>query len=279
MHTLDYEAEYNNRARVPQYVEINAGWFADAARYRAECTSAALDCAYGPGERHRYDYFPAAGMAPPLVFYIHGGYWQRGDRKDFSFLARALNAGGISVALPSYPLCPAVRVMDIVADLRTCLAAVWARTRQYPLVVGHSAGGHLAAAMLATDWSGVAGVPPDLVRAAMPVSGVFDLAPLIGTSLNEALRLDAAEARAASPLFWAPPPAGRRAIVAVGGAESGEFLRQARELAEAWRKAGVDAEELVVPAANHFTVVDELARPDAVLFRSAVSLARACAER
>ena len=89
--------------------------------------------------------------------------------------------------------------------------------------------------MLATDWSRVAGVPADLVRAGVSLSGVFDLPPLIGTSLNEALRLDAQAARAASPLFWPPPPKGRTLVAAVGGAESAEFLRQSRDIVAAWK--------------------------------------------
>ena len=114
-----------------------------------------------------------------------------------AFLAPALNAAGLDVAVPSYSLCPAVSVMDIVGEIRLCLAAIWKKTGKHPLVVGHSAGGHLTAAMLASDWSKVAGVPADLVRAGVAISGVFDVAPLIPTSLNEALRLDAEAARTA----------------------------------------------------------------------------------
>ena len=102
-----------------------------------------------------------AAPASPLVVFIHGGYWQRGDRKDYGFLARELNARGITVALPSYTLCPAVKVIDIVAEMRRFLKPrVGAHATSGPFVVGHSAGGHLAAAMLATDWSKVGGVPP-----------------------------------------------------------------------------------------------------------------------
>src|SRR4029450_9533713 len=97
------------------------------------------------------------------------GYWQRGARKDYSFVAKQLNAAGIDVALPSYSLCPTVPVMDIVGELRACLAAIWQKTKKHPVVTGHSAGGHLTAAMLATDWSKVADVPPDLVGAGVAI--------------------------------------------------------------------------------------------------------------
>ena len=270
---MDYEAEYNNRRRVPEHVEINARWQAASAAYRSTAR-ADLDQPYGPGERHRYDLYFAGDPKAPLVVYVHGGYWQRGDRKEYAFLARALNAAGLDVAVPSYSLCPAVSVMDIVGEIRLCLAVLWRKTGKHPLVVGHSAGGHLTAAMVASDWSKVVGVPPDLVRAGVAISGVFDLPPLIPTSLNEALRLDAQTARAASPLFWPPPPKGRTLVAAVGGAESAEFLRQSRDIVAAWRRAGLACEYLEVPGANHFTVVDELTRPGSALSGKVAALAR-----
>ncbi|HVY43467.1 MAG TPA: alpha/beta hydrolase [Hyphomicrobiaceae bacterium] len=276
MSALDYEAEYNNRRRVPEHPEINARWAKASAAYRAEAALEA-DQSYGSGARHRYDLYRPRGGAKdaPLVVYIHGGYWQRGDRKDYAFIARALNAAGLAVALPTYSLCPAVTIMDIVAELRRCLATLWERTRQRPVVVGHSAGGHLAAAMLATDWSKVGGAPNDLVRAGYSLSGVFDPAPLIGTSLNEALKLDASSAREASLLYWPPPPKGRPFVAAVGADESQEFIRQSLEITAAWSRAGVKAECVLVPSANHFTIVDELARPDSAMLARVVALARA----
>ena len=117
--------------------------------------------------------------------------------------------------------------------------ALWKQTKKRPVVVGHSAGGHLTAEMLARDWSGFAGVPADLVQRGYAISGVFDLAPLIGTSINEAVGLTSGTARVASPLFRPPPPKGRRFIAAVGGDESSEFLRQSRDIAENWSKVGV----------------------------------------
>jgi len=273
MTAIDNETEYNNRRRVPEHVEINARWQADSAAYR-KVARAELDLPYGPGERHRYDLYFAGEAKAPLVVYIHGGYWQRGDRKEYAFVARALNAVGLDVALPSYTLCPAVSVMDIVGELRLCLAAVWQKTRKHPLVVGHSAGGHLTGAMVATDWSKIAGVPADLVRAGVPISGVFEVAPLVGTTINEALGLDAAAAREVSPMLWPPPPKGRTVVAAVGGAESAEFRRQSRDIVAAWKLAGLACEYLEVPGANHFTVVDELTRPESPLFAKVSTLAR-----
>ena len=119
------------------------------------------------------------------------------------------------------------------------------------------------------------GVPDDLVRAGLAISGVFELEPLVGTSINDALRLDAATARAASPRWWPPPPPGRRMIAAVGAGESTEFRRQSRELAAAWASAGVDTRYVEIAGANHFTVIDELAIAGSALQGAVLELAPA----
>ena len=270
---IDYEAEYNNRKRVPEHVAMNERWSMLATAYRL-AGDTQLNLPYGSRERQRYDLFHAADKDAPLIVYIDGGYWQRGDRKDYSFVARELNANGITVAIPSYSLCPAVSVMEIGDEIQLCLAALWKRTKKRPTIVGHSAGGHLTAEMLARDWIGFAGVPADLVRAGYAISGVFDLTPLISTSLNEALCLTAGTARAASPLFRPPPPKGRRFVAAVGGDESEEFLRQSREIAKNWSKVGIDARCEVVTGTDHFTIVDKLITPGSRLLTQIVALAR-----
>jgi arylformamidase len=273
---IDYEAEYNNRRRVPEFPEIAERWALLANAYRL-AGDAELDQSYGARERQRYDLFHAAGRDAPLVVYIHGGYWQRGDRKDYSFVARELNANGITVAIPSYTLCPAASVMEISDEIQLCLAALWKKLEKHPVVIGHSAGGHLTAEMLARNFSGFAGVPSDLVRSGCAISGVFDLEPLIGTSLNEALGLSKGTARAASPLFRPPPPKGKHLVAAVGGEESAEFQRQSREIAENWSKVGIEAECEVIAGTNHFTIVDELVRPGSALLTRIVAMAREAA--
>lgn len=279
MSGIDFETEYNNRLRVPEHPAIISRWLEASAAARA-WLGGANDLAYGPGARHRYDMLHIKGAASnglPLVVYIHGGYWQSRDRKDFSFIAPALAAKGIAVAIPSYSLCPAVTVAEIIEEVRALIVNLWQRTRQRPVVVGHSAGGHLAAAMLATDWSTKPGVPADLVRSAYAISGVFDLPPLIPTSINDALKLNPETARTASPLFWKAPPKERTLVASVGGRESREFLRQSLDIAAAWSNAGVKAECVVVPNANHFTIVDELARPESAMVARIANMAWASA--
>jgi arylformamidase len=254
---VDYEVEYNNRARVPENPELIAGWARDAAAYRERHVPRAI--AYGPGARNQIDFFAGDGDSPMAVF-IHGGYWQALDGSFFSHLAGGLNAHGISVAIPSYDLCPDVSVGEIVEQMRMASREL-ARLAPSLVISGHSAGGHLAACMLATDWPAYdASLPKDLVTAAYTISGLFDLGPLVGTSLNKALRLDEATAREVSPLFWKPPAHGSIDAV-VGGNESAEYFRQSHSIVDRWGAAGLATRFGVVPDANHFTAIAPLADP------------------
>src|SRR5215469_5290572 len=202
MADIDYEVEYNNRARVPENPVLMAGWAQDAAAYREQRQP--LTIAYGPGPRNRIDFFPEDEEGGPIVVFIHGGYWQALDGSSFSHCARGLNVHRIGVAIPTYDLCPGVTVDAIIGQMRAATRELAKLGR--PLVMsGHSAGGHLAACMLATDWPALdTSMPENVVLAAYAISGLFDLEPLVGTSLNGALRLDGPSARAASPLFWKP---------------------------------------------------------------------------
>jgi arylformamidase len=182
------------------------------------------------------------------------------DGSAFSHLAGGLQAHGISVAIPTYDLCPQVSVEEIIGQMR-CAMRELARLHVSLVVSGHSAGGHLAACMLATDWQAFdTTLPPNLVTSAYAISGLFDLEPLVATSINRALGLDPAAARAASPLFWTPPAQGTLDAV-VGEAESAEYFRQSRSIVDCWGQAGLATQFGVVPGANHFTAIAPLADP------------------
>ena len=256
---VDYEVEYNNRARVPENPAIIAGWASDAKAYREVHQNRGRGIPYRAGARHRIDFFSGDGTGPIVVF-IHGGYWQALDGSFFSHLAGGLNAHGIDVAIPSYDLCPDVTVDDIIGQMRTASRELAKFGR--PLVVsGHSAGGHLAACLLATDWQASdPSLPENLVTAAYAISGLFDLRPLVPTTINKPLKLDDASARAASPLFWKPPARGSLDAV-VGANESAEYLRQSRTIVDAWGAAGVATRFGTVSGANHFTAIAPLADP------------------
>jgi arylformamidase len=272
---IDHETEYNNRARVTEHPGIIAGWGRDAAAYReARGGKARLGIGYGASPRQIMDLFmPDGGEDSPLVLFIHGGYWQSLHPASFSHLARGANAHGITVAVAGYDLCPEVSVAAIIDQLRAAAMALHRRTGRRITVCGHSAGGHLAACLVATDFASL-GAPPDLVPRGLAISGLFDLLPLVPTSVNIKLGLDPKAARAVSPLFWPVPP-GRTLDAWVGARESAEYLRQSATVVASWSGAGAETRYEAVPDANHFNVVAPLADPGSPMVHRLVELARA----
>jgi arylformamidase len=267
---LDLEAEYNNRARVHDHPAVMQRW-----RETAEAARAArppVEIAYGPGPREVMDLFSAGPDAPVAVF-LHGGYWQALDKDWFSGIAPAFLAGGVSLAIPSYDLCPNVRLGVILRQVSAAVEAVRARTGARPVVFGHSAGGHMSACMLSEGRA----------SAAIAISGVFDLRPLIPTSLNAALDLDEREAAALSPIHWPVPngstPGGTVLDCIVGADESPEFLRQSKMMADHWAANGVETRCEALPGLNHFTVLDPLYDPASRLVTRITDLARTVGER
>jgi arylformamidase len=261
MTTIDYEVEYDNRARVPEHAQIFARWATSSQAYRARLPATLqARISYGATPREVIDLFDVRPGAPLAVF-IHGGWWRNFEPSLFSHCAAGLNAHGIGVAVAGYNLCPQVYIADIVEEMRRALLALWRRYARRMLVFGHSAGGHLTAALLATDWPARdATAPADLVTAGYAISGVFDLAPLVHVSINRDLRLDPDSAQKSSPAVW-PAPRGRVLDAVVGADESAEFLRQSRLIADAWGAAGVVTRYEAVGGANHFTVLEPLADP------------------
>ena len=276
MQVIDYEKEYDNRGRIPEHPEIFARWEREAAAYRAGARNAELGLSYGPSPRQIVDLFHADkddGKAP-LAMFIHGGWWRSLEPAMFGQKAAGPNARGVTVAIVGYDLCPQVSIAAIIEQMRNACVWLWRKRRQRIFIYGHSAGGHLAACMLAQDWKAFASdAPADLVPAAYAISGVFDLAPLIHVSQNQDLRLAAAEARRVSPLHW-KVPAGRTLDAVVGALESNEFLRQSRMIAEIWRSQGVKTRYEEIAGANHFTVVDPLSHADSAMTKRVVELAR-----
>ncbi len=278
MADIDYEAEYNNRARVPEHPEIFARWTRDAELFRADALQAGraeLGLCYGDTPRQTFDLFlPQSGEAAPLAMFIHGGWWRSLDPSFYSHVARGPNARGIAVAVVGYDLCPNVSIADIIGQMRRACAYLWQRYSRRMLVYGHSAGGHLAAAMVATDWPSLyPKAPADLVPAGYSVSGVFDLTPLIGISINQDLRLDAATVRDVSPLFW-PIKSDRIFDAVVGQLESNEFKRQSKTVAQTWQQSGARTRYDEISGTNHFTVVELLADAQSAMTARVAELAQ-----
>ena len=260
-----YDAQYNNRARIPGHPAILAHW-AEASARAYERPGWVRDLAYGDGDAERLDLLPAARGGAPVLVYIHGGYWRALGKRDQSFVAPPFADAGAMVVLLDYALCPAVSIEHIVLQTVRALAWVHANAAAHGgdpariVVAGHSAGGHLATMLLACDWPSVApDLPPDLVKAALSISGLYALEPLRHAPfLSADIGLSAASALRLSPAAMPPPVRGALATV-VGGEESEEFLRQADLIAQAWAPRIVAAER--VPGRNHMDVLHELAEP------------------
>jgi len=271
--SINYEKEYDNRGRIPEHPEIFARWERETKNYRAVAKDAQLGLSYGPAPRQTIDLFPAKDPDAPLAMFIHGGWWRSLDPSMFSQLAAGPNANGITVAVVGYELCPTCSIANIVEQMRAACLFLWRKFHKRIFVYGHSAGGHLAACMLATDWKTIApDAPADLVPAAYAISGVFDLTPLLQVSQNADLRLDDKSARDVSPVTW-KSPAGRTLDAVVGALESSEFLRQSRDIARAW-KGPVTTRYEEIAGTNHFTVVDPLGEPNSAMTRRVVDLAK-----
>ena len=261
------QAEYDNSAKIAGSDALLATLPGRAAAFRAQHPQAEYGLRYGPSPRQLLDVFwPAAAQTAPLALCMHGGYWQHSDRSAWSHVAAGLLAHGIGVVMPSYDLCPAVSMTALVAGVRSVVPMLHARYARPMLAIGHSAGGHLAATLLATDWT-AHGLPADAIYAAMPISGLFDLPPICRTHQNDALHMNETEARALSPMFLPAP--GKPITAMVGGDEGAEYTRQSRELAANWGGAWES-----LPGLHHFNVVGELANPHARLTQVALGLIR-----
>ena len=260
------EAEFSLRRRHPEREAIYADYRRRSAAFRASA-GCLPDLPYGPGVRTRLDVFPAGAGAPILVF-IHGGYWRALDKADFSFMAAPYVRAGISVVMPGYDLTPAVSLGIIVGQLRTAFdwvlrhAATFGADAGRIVLSGHSAGGHLAAA-LALDAAAPAGL-----RGVVGVSGVFDLVPLLRTSINADLRLCPAAAAELSPLhrLVAAGQAPAMPLLAVVGAlETDGFRGQSRTFVAAWQRAGGTARYQEIAGMTHFSILDAITGAGPVL--------------
>lgn len=271
------EAQYNLGALRPDLPSVMERWAARAAALVA-ATGARVDLPYGEAARERFDFFPAGDAAGPLLVYIHGGYWQRGDKNLYSWISEAFVRHGVSVAIPNYTLTPEARIGEIAPQLRRAVARLWrdapqlgfSRDRMH--VMGHSAGGHLTAMMMATDWPAVdAALPRDLFKAAVPISGLYELEPLVHTSINAGPRMDVAEARRESPCNH-PPVTDAPQLVVAGAAEPAELIRQSDDYARQYRTERRTMERYNVPQADHFDELEPLVRDDSELFRKVMAL-------
>ena len=265
------DAQYNNRARIADSAAIFTRWQEASALARTELQGQ-LDVRYGDGPNETLDIFPAAaatagGVAKsPLLVFIHGGYWRSLDKSDHSFIAPAFVQAGATVVVPNYALCPAVGVDDIVLQVMRSIEWTWRHADEFGgdasriAVVGHSAGGHLAAMALSCQWPRLAeDLPRQIVAGAMGISGLYDLEPLrLCPYLNVDLKLTPPVVKRASPAFFPRPKA--KFFAVAGMDESEEFLRHNRLIRDAWGPTTVPVCE-TLPGMHHLSILRSLADP------------------
>ena len=259
----ELDRQYDNVAAVPDCGAVVAGWAERSARARRG-TDCRLGVRFGPTRAEHLDVFPA-GLGAPVHLFVHGGYWRRFAAADLSFVAPPLVEAGTAAVVANYALCPDVTMDEIVRQVRAAVAWTWANAatfggdRDRITLSGHSAGGHLVAMALLTDWEAAYDLPADVIKAALPISGLFDLAPFPYTYLQPALQLTWGQVRRLSPAGLALPASAPRLDVVAGADETDELRRQSRDFAALWRAKGLPGRHEEVAGANHFTVLDVLA--------------------
>ena len=258
------DAAYDNTRAVTDSAALITARNAASAEFRA-AHAGHLDLLYAPGERTRWDLFPAAAPDAPCLVFVHGGYWQRNRREDFCILAEGALARGWSVAFPGYTLAPDASLTRIVAEIHAALDWLQAEGPAHGIagrivLSGWSAGGHLVGACV--------GHPA--VAAGLAISGVFELAPIRDTYLNDKLQLTEAELQALSPLRQ--PMVRKPMAIAYGSGELPELRRQSRKFHAARAEAHILGPLVPVAHADHFRILDALRAPDGELLRAAAAL-------
>lgn len=268
----DWDDAYENGKHIPGGERWPAAWVEPARLMREDLARKGRteqDIAYGPGERNRLDLLLPEGTARGLVVYVHGGFWLRLNKSFWSHLAAGPLAHGHAVAIPSYTLCPDIRISGIVREIAAAIETAAERIAGDIRLIGHSAGGQLVSRMVA-EAAPLSGRTLGRVRHVLSLSGLHDLRPLMPTAMNRWLHIDEDEAIAESPALLRPVP-GMRLTCWTGAMERAEFLRQNALLANVWAGLGATTAAVVEPNRHHFDVVDGLADPDHPLTKTLLS--------
>jgi arylformamidase len=257
----EMEYQYNPRESVPEYPELAKVRAAQAKKVR-ETAKSWLNVPYGTAPREMLDIYAADKPGGPVLVYIHGGYWRSGSKEDNCNFVPTFTKRGATVVLVEYDLCPQVTVTDIVRQTRAAIASVAKNIMRYSgdpsriYVSGHSAGGHLTAMALAHDWT-KEGLPQDCIKGAVATSGVFDLDMVMQISVQEQVKLTPEVAKLNSP-FLNPPKVKCPLVIAVGSAEPKGWQQMSEDYFKYCKQQGMNAEYLVVPGANHYTMSEKL---------------------
>lgn len=265
----DWDDAYANAPNIPRGEEWPQRWADLSGPFRARMEAAGrarLGLSYGERSRNLFDLFLPEGTPKGLVVFIHGGFWLKLDGTIFSHLAEGSMAHGFAVAMPTYTLCPDIRISGIVKEIGAAVEAAAALVDGPIHLTGHSAGGHLATRMICTN-SPLGEEIRGRIANVVSISGVHDLRPLLNTKMNAGLHLDAAEARAESPVLL-EPMSGAKLCCWVGAGERSEFIRQNALLANVWTGLAATTMTVEEPDRHHFNVVDGLADPEHALTRT-----------
>lgn len=260
------DTQYTGRGRIPNYDSYIPRWQEESAAARKRLTMVA-DVRYGDHPQESFDVFPAGASSPVHIFF-HGGFWHSQDKHVFEFMAPRFVEAGATFVSVNYPLCPEVPLTGLMESCRAAAAHIWRCAGDWGAdpgqlhVAGHSAGGHIVAMLLSTDWRAqAADLPEDMIKGGLAVSGLYDLEPIRLCYVNESLRLDGGEAAAMSPHLQIPERSAPL-LFAVGGDESEEFQRQQEGYASAWSAKGLSGRIIDMPGYNHFSIMDDYAAPD-----------------
>jgi acetyl esterase/lipase len=255
---MELDDAYTNGAYIENAADYPPRWAASAEDFRNSLHERArLDMPYGDGDRQKFDLFLPEDTPNGLLIFVHGGYWLAFDKSTWSHLARGALAHGWAVAMPSYDLCPEVRIADITRQIAAAVTRIAAEVAGPIALAGHSAGGHLVARML--DKALLPEAVGARIQTVIPISPLSDLRPLLRTTMNQKFKMDSAAAIAESPVDMQDRyPAA--VTVWVGGEERPAFLDQAVWLVEAW-----EADHVIAFGKHHFNVIEPLADPDSDL--------------
>lgn len=262
----DWDDAYDNGNNIPSGHRWPARWAEAAQHFRDTLPtrySIRFDLAYGPDARQRYDLIQPLQKPKGMVVFIHGGFWHKLDKSHFTHLSAGCVERGWAFATVSYRLCPQVRITQIVEDITAAISSV-AKDIDGPIrLIGHSAGGQLAARMICTD-SALRQDIAGRIEHVVSVSGLHDLRPLLKLSMNGVLKIDAEEAQRQSPALLTPMR-GAALTCWVGASERSEFLRQNDLLANIWKGLGAAASCHHQLDRHHFNILDSLEAADSAL--------------
>ncbi len=269
----ELERQYNVRdSRADYETKIVPDWIKRSAITRTNLKSA-IDISYGKSEKQKLDFFSSPDINSPTVIFFHGGYWQRGDKSVYSFLANSFVNNNINFLAVGYDLCPKISITQIVLQAQEAIVWIWQNANRLEInkdkfiVSGHSAGGHITGMMMGTEWNKISSdLPNNLILAGIPISALNLLEPIRHTTLNDALKMDKEEAKSQSPIYL-PPKTNAQQLIVYGANETDEFHRQSNIYYEKFKSKERKIERFIVQDADHFDEMNDLSNESSKFFK------------